>query len=144
MIDEELIYVEPCTLRPGQEPGWVYFIACSETRRLKIGYTKSDPLKRMKNLQTGASGELVFIAKHPGTPETERALHQRFSAQRLHGEWFEMDEEMFTYLCLTTWIMAAICVREGISTEEWIVTGLRTIRDHWKDQLPPELEALIK
>lgn len=137
------IEVEPCTPRHGEKPGWVYFIACSETKRCKIGYTRSDVNRRMKGLQTGAAGELCMIAKHPGTPETERAIHARFADQRLHGEWFEMSEELFAYICLTVWNMASIWVKQGAEPEPWMITGLAMIRETVGAPLPPELEALL-
>jgi hypothetical protein len=139
----ETVTVEPCVTRPGEEPGWVYFIACAETRRCKIGYTRGPVEKRMKSLQTGAAGKLRLIAKHPGTPETERKVHARFSDQRLHGEWFEMSEELFAYICLTIWHMATMASHGTIPIEDWMVPGLRMIRDTVGAPLPDELEKMI-
>lgn len=140
----ETINVEPCRPRAGEAPGWIYFIACTETKRLKIGFTNSSVEKRMRGLQTGAAGELRLIAKHPGTRDSERNLHARFGDQRLHGEWFEMCEELFAYLAATVWLMAAVYMKNGWEPDPWLVSGLRMIRDANDDKpLPPGFEAMI-
>jgi hypothetical protein len=139
----ETIAVEPCVTRPGETHGWVYFIACKETMRCKIGYTGGDVEKRRKSLQTGAAGELRYIAKHPGTPDTERKIHERFASQRLHGEWFEMSEELFAYICLTIWHMASMANQGIIPVENWMLSGLRMVRDTVGKPLPDELEKMI-
>lgn len=135
--------LEPVIARPGVELGWVYFIACRETERCKIGFTRGDVLKRLRSLQTGAAGELKLIAMQPGTPETERALHERFAEQRLHGEWFEMNEPLFVYMCLTVWTMAGIYSDKGVKPPEWMKQGLRMMRDMAGGPLPDHLEAML-
>jgi hypothetical protein len=127
---------------PRDKLGWVYFIACKETRRCKIGFTTGDPEKRMRSLQTGAAGELRFIAKQPGTVELERKLHQRFASQRLHGEWFEMNEEIFDYICAVVWITARLSLKTNMLIEDWVLVGLRMMHDGVFD-LPDDLYALI-
>lgn len=135
--------LEPVVTRPGEKLGWVYFIACSETGRCKIGFTKGDVEKRMKGLQTGAAGELRLIAMQPGTQETERRLHERFAEQRLHGEWFEMNEPLFVYICLTVWTMASIYQKKGASPPTWMLAGLRMMREMSGAPLPDYLEAML-
>lgn len=134
--------LEPVYPRPGQQVGWVYFIACKETQRCKIGFTKGDVEKRLKNLQTGAAGELRLIAMQPGTPDTERALHERFAEQRLHGEWFETNEAMFAYMCAVVWTMAGIYSKQGVKPPLWMVAGLHMLREMW-GELPDHLEAML-
>ena len=62
-------------------------------RAIKIGLT-SDINKRMDQLQTGNSCELVIIAlikcqsrKH--SEHIESSIHNRFKHQRIRGEWFD-------------------------------------------------------
>ena len=129
-------------VQPSSGEGWVYFIACEETQRVKIGYTKGNVTKRLKALQTGAAGQLRFIAKQPGSPETERAIHDKFAAHRLHGEWFEMSEDLFSYICAVVWIQARLSLNHNWPIEEWVLVGLRMMDDGVAD-LPPDLKALI-
>lgn len=122
--------------------GWIYYIACRTTSRLKIGYTSGDVWKRLKALQTGSPGELTVIAMHPGTPDNERAIHEQFSSSRLHGEWFEMTEDLFGYVCQVVWLMAYTYLNVKADPPEWVLVGLRMMDDSVAD-LPDELAALI-
>lgn len=59
----------------------------------KIGYTKNDVNKRIKQLQTGCPDEIsikaVFKTKH--NMKIERTLHRVLSHKRVSGEFFELD-----------------------------------------------------
>lgn len=121
--------------------GWIYYIACSETMRLKIGYTSGDPMKRLKALQTGSAGALRLIAMHPGTPENERNIHNDFAHKRIHGEWFEMNEDLFGYVCQVIWLMAYTYKHLEEDPPEWLRVGLRMLDDGVAD-LPEELAAM--
>ena len=104
--------------------GWVYFIAAIDTTRCKIGFTKGDPQKRLASLQTGSANELVIVAQQPGTPETERRLHEKFSAHRIHGEWFTVTDELRAYMVAVLWAMSEIALRAGRHLEPWMSAGL--------------------
>jgi hypothetical protein len=104
--------------------GWVYFIACHETGRIKIGFTKGDPMKRIAALQTGCSTELALIACHPGTPNTEKLLHEKFKNCRLHREWFAISDELRAYIIDTCWAMCEITLRAGQKLAPWMMVGL--------------------
>jgi hypothetical protein len=104
--------------------GWVYFIICMDAPRCKIGFTKGDVYKRLKSLQTGSSSELILIAKHPGTPETERAVHEKFAHLRLRGEWFDLTDELRAYLVATLWAMAELTLQSGHKLEPWMTAGV--------------------
>lgn len=69
--------------------GYVYFILDRELDRVKIGYTRKDPNKRLKQLQTGSSSklELLYYVEANGF-NTERHLHRLFDADRCCGEFF--------------------------------------------------------
>lgn len=54
---------------------------------IKIGRAK-DALKRLQNLKTGTSGELIIMALEPGGAAVERARHKQFASDRRQGEWF--------------------------------------------------------
>lgn len=61
----------------------------------KIGWTKRDPEKRLKELKTGNSQNLKieFVFKSKFGPKIESNLHRKFSSKRKNGEWFELNEE---------------------------------------------------
>lgn len=65
--------------------GYVYFIR--QSHWVKIGYSK-DPHARMRDLQVASPTRLHLLMTEPGTQETERRYHDRFSRLRGSGEWF--------------------------------------------------------
>jgi hypothetical protein len=65
----------------------VYFIQSGDTGPVKIGFTK-DVRQRISALQTGHSAPLRLLHLFDGTETDEAALHVRFAAHRLIGEWF--------------------------------------------------------
>jgi hypothetical protein len=67
----------------------VYFISdCNDVGPIKIGVAECVD-SRLEGLQTGSPVLLKVLATVPGGYAAERKLHRRFSATRLHGEWFE-------------------------------------------------------
>lgn len=122
--------------------GSIYYIACTSTMRLKIGFTNGDPLKRLRALQTGAPAPLTLIAVHPGTIEQERELHKKYEAQRIHGEWFEMCEELFMQIGAVVWTQARLSINRNEPVPEWVTLALRSMRET-AGPLPPHLEALL-
>lgn len=86
------------------ENGCVYLIADYDKEAYKIGVSKNGASRRLKQLQTGNSGELeivhVFNTKHPF--RMEKMLHARFMPNRIHNEWFSMtnsDVANFPKIC---------------------------------------------
>lgn len=68
--------------------GWVYFIQGGD--KVKIGWSRNVAL-RLSQLQTASADELVLLGCMPGTQETERRIHEAFSALRVRGEWFRAE-----------------------------------------------------
>lgn len=72
----------------------IYLARQEGTNLYKIGITKNDAKKRLKQLQTGNAAilELVetFQTKHDFTMET--ALHAEFQSKKREGEWFELEQ----------------------------------------------------
>lgn len=69
--------------------GKVYFIGCNRMG-IKIGYTKNDPSKRLKQLQTGCPYklELLYVINN-ADKETESYYHRVFSSYlNINGEWY--------------------------------------------------------
>lgn len=81
--------------------GWVYFIECSATRRIKIGWA-IDAENRLTALQTGAPSKLQLLSKVRGTKSDEREMHQQFAATRIIGEWFEPTQELLEFISQAT------------------------------------------
>lgn len=60
---------------------------------IKIGYTKNDPGKRLKQLQTGYPYklELLYVINN-ADKETESYYHRVFSSYlNINGEWYDYD-----------------------------------------------------
>ncbi len=77
------------------EEVYVYIIENTYLHDTKIGIS-NNPEKRIKQLQTGNSRQLVikYTIKFNTRNEAnklEYALHKKYSKHRLCGEWFEID-----------------------------------------------------
>lgn len=73
--------------RQGKQ-GYIYCIGVKDDDyAVKIGYS-TNPVARVKELQTGNPRELVLVATMKGTEADEKALHQRHIKLNLLGEWF--------------------------------------------------------
>jgi hypothetical protein len=57
---------------------------------IKIGRSK-DPVKRLKQLQTGNPNKLKLIASFEGLGWKEKIIHEHLSMHRLEGEWFSYE-----------------------------------------------------
>lgn len=71
----------------------VYFIRAGTDGPVKIGLA-TDPLRRLGALQTAHSELLRLIRVLDGGATVEKALHARFAALRMSGEWFGFASEM--------------------------------------------------
>jgi len=74
--------------------GCVYFIRDTHTGSIKIGHTGGPVQLRIAALQTANPHDLELLGTVSGGPDVESALHQRFEAQRLRGEWFSPSETL--------------------------------------------------
>lgn len=61
----------------------------------KIGRTKRDPIKRLKELKTANSQELNLVSffESKWGPRIEINLHRIFKSYRCEGEWFKLPNE---------------------------------------------------
>ncbi len=75
----------------------VYFIQ-AETGQIKIGYTTYLITERLNTLQVGCPVELKLLLTVPGTERLEKALHQKFAAFRIRGEWFAPDASLREFI----------------------------------------------
>ena len=77
----------------------IYFIQAEIIGRIKIGCTKAEKIGiRLKSLQVGSPVKLELLAVMDGGKRTERLLHERFSAYRVHGEWFRMGKRLVQFV----------------------------------------------
>lgn len=84
------------TARPlGSRAGFVYFLRSGEA--VKIGFS-TRPAERLAALADSLPGGGEVIGCVPGSEEDELAVHERFSALRLNGEWFRADAELLSYV----------------------------------------------
>lgn len=74
-----------------------YIIRSGETGPVKIGRS-GDVAKRLIDLQI-CNPETLSVVRIIDTPfDSEPAFHARFAHKSLHGEWFEFDAEMMTFV----------------------------------------------
>jgi hypothetical protein len=66
----------------------LYFIQSDVTGMIKIGRSKN-PLKRLKQLQTGNANKLKLIAFFEGLGWREKLLHESLKDWSKEGEWFD-------------------------------------------------------
>lgn len=75
----------------------IYFVQAGDAGPIKIGYTGSLK-RRLPHLQNGAHEPLKVLGVRQGDQSDEKALHRRFDAHRLRGEWFRPDNEILAFL----------------------------------------------
>lgn len=74
----------------------VYFAEAVGLSAVKIGYS-SDVLQRVQDIQVHCPVEVSVIGVIPGTRETEAAVHRRFAAAHIRGEWFRLWPEILEF-----------------------------------------------
>ena len=70
------------------EESYVYLAKDNRSNLFKIGYSKN-PKSRINSLKT-ANLNIELIAYSHGSYETEKRLHEKFSAYRVDREWFNL------------------------------------------------------
>lgn len=76
----------------------VYFIEAVGAACIKIGVS-FNAAQRVSELQTACPFDLRLIATIPGATERdEQALHERFAAHRVRGEWFVPSPEIMAFI----------------------------------------------
>ena len=86
--------------RSGSKPGPGFVYVVEGEGRFKIGMTTGKVTTRLRSIQTNAPFPLTLIHEIPSdTPgELELMLHQKFAAQRNHGEWFALSASDIAWL----------------------------------------------
>lgn len=75
----------------------IYF-AQSENGSIKIGYTRKSAMGRIGALKSAMSEKITLLATMPGSLKTEKALHKKFSAYCVGGEWFNPDKSILVFI----------------------------------------------
>lgn len=78
-----------------KKKGFVYLICDNKNEVFKIGVTKKNIDKRIKELQTGNATEL-FISKYHESEYpymVENMLHSHFNVNKVLNEWFELSAD---------------------------------------------------
>lgn len=73
----------------------IYFIRDRISRAIKIGVT-NDPQKRLVTLQIGNPNLLTLMGTIRGALKEEEALHEKFKAHHVRGEWFQDDPQLLS------------------------------------------------
>lgn len=89
--------INVCRRKP--EPGYVYFVRAGRSGRIKIGKSR-DPHARLEVMSCGSPERLTLVAMYLADDmhAEELAVHARFSAERLHGEWFMSTPRLRAYV----------------------------------------------
>lgn len=86
------------TPAPALARGFAYLYLMRNNRNgyYKIGYSKN-PSAREITLQS-EEPDITLIRWWPGTRFDETALHAKFAAQRIRGEWFKLSDADIAYI----------------------------------------------
>jgi hypothetical protein len=76
----------------------IYFIATETMTKVKIGYTDSDIMARLKAIQIHSPVLLKLVKLLKGDQRDEMELHKRFTDYRDHGEWFCIKGDLSEFL----------------------------------------------
>lgn len=82
----------------GEPSGTIYFVQAGDTERIKIGFTQWTAEQRLRRLQVGSSEKLKLLTAIPGTVKEERALHRKFAADNVGGEWFILSKDITAFI----------------------------------------------
>src|SRR5208282_5545755 len=74
----------------------VYFIQAEKSKLVKIGKTARDVNLRLREMQTGSADRLRLLTSLPA--KNEKAFHERFSRDRVHGEWFRPSSALLIFI----------------------------------------------
>ena len=76
-------------------PSQVYFIRCGEA--VKIGISVK-PYERIANLSSANHQKMELLATMDGSRKEEKAMHAKFAAYRIKGEWFRYSAEIDKFI----------------------------------------------
>lgn len=84
-------------LRKSEVSGYCYLYAMQAGQMIKFGRS-SDPLARVKELQTNHPLPLSLLVAVPCHSSLEPAVHKRFAGDRAAGEWFHATADIMEFV----------------------------------------------
>jgi hypothetical protein len=78
-----------------EEPTSVYMIYSAG--RIKIGHT-ANLFARKRHLENSSATPCYIVYLDTGGSIEEAELHKRFAADRLHGEWFTLSDDLRAFI----------------------------------------------
>lgn len=81
---------------PERGAAYIYLMRNNRNGYYKIGFSKN-PSARERTLQS-EEPDITLIRQWPGTMFDEVALHAKFEAQRIRGEWFKLSDADIAYI----------------------------------------------
>jgi hypothetical protein len=105
----------------------VYFIEIKTNNEsfYKVGFTKSNPRHRLRQLQTSNPFKLRLIKIFPGTLDDEKRVHTYLNNTRGMGEWFKHSPLIEDFLRIPLG-------NTLFDNQEWIESDGKYLRK-WKD-----------
>ncbi len=118
----------------------IYFLQDPSDNAIKIGFTASDtPEGRIRACQTGNPRPLALLATIPGDEAAERGLHQTFTGDRLHGEWFRPSPAVLAFIIQAQTALAAKAASvPAPKTDRWPLTiylAGKISREDWRNNV---------
>ena len=75
----------------------IYFVV-QQDKYVKIGFADKNPKERLRALQCGNPHPLKILKIIEGGFDLEKELHKRFRAARIKKEWFNLTDELRSYI----------------------------------------------
>lgn len=72
---------------------YIYFMQDDIRDAVKIGVSATPHIRRA-HLSTASASDIKLLGCIEGGRTREKLLHDRFSAKRLNGEWFKVDDDL--------------------------------------------------
>ena len=111
--------------------GWIYIIQSIGTNLYKIGYTKDQPARRLKELNTGSPNGNKLILTFPGSMKQENDLHHALERFRRNGEWFFLPTENLFKAFVETVLGGNVVPPGGVMDINNENALERFLLDHW-------------
>lgn len=76
----------------------IYFIYSKNDNKCKIGFTKNNPYKRLKQLNTGNSSPLLLLGFVEGDIIKEKSIRNQFHYLKENLEWLKINQELIDFI----------------------------------------------
>lgn len=97
------------------EKGYIYLLLAPDVRKIKVGFSKNHPQKRVSDLSTMNASKIELIAFFEGHHRDETHIHRELDEFRSHGEWFDLNDE--SSFKLDAWFTRGLRVSHAASGE---------------------------